>query len=323
MAHTLWAATEDGVIRFARSDDGWTQAEYSLTGHDVTCIAAQGACLLAGTLSGVFRSEDGGTTWQESSRGLTRSHLRWLEFHPEVQGLALAGTEPAAIFHTEDSGLNWRESPEITHLQQAGRWFLPYSPESGCIRGLAFHGERAYAAAEVGGALRSDDSGRTWRLTEGSQGVAEFSRPPEPFIHPDVHSVVTHPSSADRVYAPTGDGFYLTRDGGKTWRMRYDAYCRAVWVDPGDPNHLLLGPADDVDTNGRIEETLDGGTTWHMASEGVRTPWRNHMVERFRQVDGEVLAVLSNGKVLASPLTAISWRPVFPGLRPVRALTDL
>ncbi|MEX0788560.1 MAG: YCF48-related protein [Anaerolineales bacterium] len=322
MAHDLWAATGDGVVHFIRSDDGWTEAEHSLAGHDVTCITAQGEGLLAGTLSGVFRSEDGGSHWQESSRGLTRRHLRWLEFHPKVEGLALAGTEPAAIFHTEDSGLTWRESPEITQLQQAGGWFLPYSPESGCIRGLAFHGQRAYAAAEVGGALRSDDAGRSWRLTEGSQGKAEFERPPEPFIHPDVHSVVTHASSAARVYAPTGDGFYLTDDGGRRWRMRYDAYCRAVWVDPADPGHLLLGPADNVDANGRIEETHDGGATWQMASEGVRVPWRNHMVERFRQVDDEILAVLSNGKVLSSSLSSIVWRPALVGLTSVRALAD-
>jgi len=72
----------------------------------------------------------------------------------------------------------------------------------------------------------------------------------------------------------------------------YDCYCRAVWADPGDPHHLVLGPADGVDSDGRIEETTDGGDAWRDASQGLSVPWPEHMVERFAQVGGELLAVL-------------------------------
>lgn len=317
---TLWAATPQGVATFRRKEGGWSESGRAIPAMDVTCLAAQDLTLLAGTRSGMMRSEDGGATWEEADQGLTVKHLRWLEFHPDIHGVALAGTEPAAIFRTQDAGQTWRECPGVVVLRQAGGWFLPYSPESGCIRGLAFHGQRAYAAAEVGGALRSDDAGRTWRLAEGSQGKAEFERPPERFIHPDVHSIATHPSSPDRVFAPTGDGFYVSRDGGKTWDLRYDAYCRSVWVDPANPEHMLLGPADDVDHNGRIEATHDGGRSWDPASGGLRVPWRRHMVERFFQVDQELFAVLSNGRVLASPINPIAWEPALPELKSVRAL---
>ena len=53
----------------------------------------------------------------------------------------------------------------------------------------------------------------------------------------------------------------ITRDGGKTWKLFYDCYCRAVWVDPLDSEHIILGSADHVDSNGRIEESRDGGQT--------------------------------------------------------------
>jgi hypothetical protein len=185
---------------------------------------------------------------------------------------------------------------------------------------LAFHGQRVYAAAEVGGALRSDDEGRTWRLTRGSSGEAGFDPPPEPYIHPDVHSVSTHPSSPDLVFAPTGGGFYTSADGGVTWRSRYECYCRAVWADPADPQHLLLGPADDVDADGRIEETHDGGATWTPASSGLKVPWRKHMVERFADLEGELLAVLSNGHVLAASTEDLVWRRVLAEAGEVRAL---
>ena len=123
---------------------------------------------------------------------------------------------------------------------------------------------------------------------------------PEPLIYPDVHSISVHARSADLVLAPTGGGFYRSTDGGETWALLYDCYCRAVWVDPIDPQHMILGPADGVDRNGRIEMTTDGGRTWLPASAGLKVPWRNSMVERFTQVDDDLLAVLSNGELFSA-----------------------
>jgi len=168
------------------------------------------------------------------------------------------------------------------------------------VRGFAFHNSRAYAAVEVGGVLRSDDCGVHWKLAEGSDGNPDLHGPPEPWIYPDIHSVYVHPSSADLVFAPTGDGFYRSRDGGKTWKCLYDCYCRAAWVDPANADHILLVPADHVDLRGRIEETRDGGLTWRMSSGGLDVPWPRHMVERFTQIGADLFAVLSNGELLSA-----------------------
>jgi photosystem II stability/assembly factor-like uncharacterized protein len=127
------------------------------------------------------------------------------------------------------------------------------------------------------------------------------------------------------VFAPTGGGYYHSDDGGRTWRCLYDCYCRAAWVDPLDPLHALLGPADHVEKNGRIEETRDGGQTWRPASNGLNVPWPRHMVERFVPVDDELLAVLSNGEVIAAPLAARegpTWRTILPEVSGVNALSD-
>ena len=128
--------------------------------------------------------------------------------------MALVGTEPAAIHCWMGNG-PWRECPEVAQLRDALGWWLPYSPEAGCVRGFAFHGDRVYAAVEVGGLLRSDDGGRTWGLVEGSSGDPRAMA--EGGIHPDVHSVAVHPSSPDLVLAPTGGGFYQSEDGGGRW----------------------------------------------------------------------------------------------------------
>ena len=80
-------------------------------------------------------------------------------------GLRIRGTEPAAIFVSHNGALSWRECPEVARLRDEHGWMLPYSPQAGCVRGFTLHGTRAYAAVEVGGALRSDDGGTTWQVT--------------------------------------------------------------------------------------------------------------------------------------------------------------
>jgi hypothetical protein len=92
-------------------------------------------------------------------------------------------------------------------------------------------------------------------------------------------------------------------------------------VDPQNPDHIILGPADGVDRNGRIEETQDGGETWSMASNGLQVPWRRGMVERFFQTGDELFAVLSNGQLLGAQLSTLEWKRILPDIHNVNAIT--
>ena len=317
----LILATEHGIVICALKDKEWQESLHSLKDQHVTSVIVREGAILAGTEDGVFRSEDAGQTWKESSEGLTARHIRWTAFHPESSDLIFAGTEPANIFVSHNHGASWRACPEVAQLRDRFHWSLPYSPEAGCVRGFAFHGNRGYAAVEVGGVLVSDDGGETWQLAEGSDGQPDLQGPPEPLVYPDVHSLEVHPSSPELVSAPTGGGFYRSKDGGKTWTLFYDCYCRAVWVDPQDPDHIILGPADGVDRNGRIEESKDGGLTWSMASTGLDVPWRRGMVERFFQAGEELFAVLSTGQVLGASHATLEWKRILPDIDDVNALT--
>jgi photosystem II stability/assembly factor-like uncharacterized protein len=319
----LILATERGVVICERNGDDWHESLRELIDQHITSVIAREGVILAGTTNGIFRSEDEGQSWRETSNGLTTRHVRWMAFHPDVSDLEFAGTEPAEICVSHDGADSWRACPEVAQLRDRFKWSLPYSPEAGCVRGFAFHGSRVYAAIEVGGVLVSDDRGETWRLAEGSDGKPDLEGPPEPFVYPDVHSLEVHPSSQDLVYAPTGGGFYRSNDGGKTWKLFYDCYCRAVWVDPQNPDHMILGPAEGVDRNGRIEESRDGGETWSMASNGLQVPWRRGMVERFFQADDELFAVLSNGQLLHAPLSTLMWGRILPNITDVNAITQL
>jgi photosystem II stability/assembly factor-like uncharacterized protein len=317
----LILATASGLVVLERDSDDWRAVARGLTGRRATSVIAREGVILAGTTEGVFRSDDLGRSWEPASAGLSHPHVRWMAYHPDISDFEFAGTEPAAIFVSRDGAATWGERPEVARLRDAHGWFLPYSPEAGCVRGFAFHGQRAYAAVEVGGLLRSDDGGATWRLAGGSTGNPDFAVPAAPLIHPDVHSVEVHHTSPDLVFAATHSGLYRSADGGDTWARIYTGcYCRAVWIDAADPEHLILGPADSVDQNGRIEETRDGGRTWAPAAHGLDVPWRRHMVERFTQVGDELLAVLSNGELYAAPLATLEWRRILPELGGVAAV---
>lgn len=313
-------ATTNGLVIAEQDNQDWNISERVLQGKHLTSVIARQGVILVGSREGVMRSDDVGKTWRDASQGLSTKYVRWLAYHPDISDCELAGTEPANIFVSRDGANTWQTGAGVAGLRDQHNWFLPYSPEAGCIRGFAFHNARLYAAAEVGGALRSDDVGVTWRLCDGSDGNPDLEGPPAPFVYPDVHSIEVHPSSPDLVYAPTGGGFYTSQDGGATWDYKYECYVRAMWLNPNDAAHIILGPADNVDRNGRIEESRDGGETWQLASNGLTVPWRDSMVERFTGVDDNVFAVLSNGEVYVTARSALYWRRVLPEIQNAHAL---
>lgn len=316
MSNLVLVATARGLLVGERARGEWTQRTHALADRKITSVIAREGVILAGTTEGVFRSDDEGRSWQPASVGLDHAHVRWLAYHPAISDAEFAGTEPAGLFVSRDGARTWRACPEVAELRDALGWYLPYSPEAGCVRGFAFHGPRAYAAVEVGGALRSEDGGATWRLLD-----ERTTRRP---IHPDVHDIAVHPSSPEIVCAPTGGGFYCSEDGGLSWAARYPGcYCRAVWLDPSDPAHLILGPASSVGRGGRIEETRDGGRSWSAAMGGMDAPWPRHMVERFAQIGDELMAVLSNGELIAAPLATLAWRTVLPASAGAAAVTAM
>ncbi len=323
MDELVFLATDHGLFVCQKDGPDWRELRRGLTDQAVTSVIAREGVILAGTTRGIYRSDDLGRTWQAVNQGLDHLHVRWLAYHPDISDFEIAGSEPAGVYISRDGALTWRACPEVEEMRQEYGWSLPYSPAAGCVRGFAVLEGRAYAAVEDGCVLLSEDGGEHWQLAEGSRGFPDH-RPELHNIHSDVHSVEVHPFSPDLVFAPTGGGFYGSADGGKNWVLLYpNCYCRAVWLDPENPEHMLLGPADGVDRYGRIEETHDGGQTWQKASQGLSIPWSCSMVERFRQVGSQIFAVLSNGVVLAAEPDALEWRQVFESQPDVAALAAM
>ena len=322
MATYLYIVTTMGLFIAAQANGNWEVVRHTLKEKALTSITVSGGIILAGSAEGIWRSSDNGKSWHAANQNLTIQHVRWLAHTGHPQTTFLAGTEPAGIFVSQDGGQTWRDSPDVSKLRDANNWFLPYSPEAGCVRGFAAaksdeKQSRVYAAVEVGGVLISDDNGNTWRLVDGSDGNPDMYRDLGAMVHPDVHSITVHPSSPDLVTAATGGGLYRSTDSGRNWKNIYPSYIRAVWVDPADPQHIITGPADGVSRNGRIEESFDGGRNWRLASDGMMpTPWSSHMVERFVQLDNNLFGVLSNGELWVKDVGKAQWRRVLSELPP-------
>ena len=310
MPDRIYLATHEGLVICERASGKWQISERALGDQHVTSVIVRGKTILAGTKAGMQRSSDGGASWQTVNDGLTNQHIRWLAYNAETGETEFAGTEPAGIFSLRGGEDGWEAHAEVPTLRDEHGWMLPYSPEAGCVRGFSFHGQRVYAAVEVGGVLRSDDGGRSWALVPGSDGNPGLGQPPDSFVYPDVHDIAVHPADPELVFAPTGGGLYRSRDGGELWELLYDCYCRAIWLDADNADHIILGPADYVGAYGRIEQSHDGGQTWQLASEGQEVPWSNTMPERFAQVADELFAVLDDGHLLVSSLESLKWKRV-------------
>ncbi len=193
MKNSLCLAGTDGLILAERYGNTWKVAGKSLSGHSLSCVVAEGSLILVGTSSGLFRSADGGKNWRKVEGDIARAHLRWLASPREEGALYLAGTEPAGIYVSHDEGNTWVGCPEVERIRDNFGWYLPYSPEAGCVRGFTLsltdpHGGKVYAAVEVGGVLVSTDGGTSWKLVEGSDGSAGMERGSVPVTLTDVES---------------------------------------------------------------------------------------------------------------------------------------
>jgi len=224
-------------------------------------VAALGHAYGPNAERGVFRSKDGGATWQR------------ILFHDENTGAIDLAFEPgktntiyAAMLQTRrppwnvyppskgpGSGL-YRSSDGGDHWEPVTGHGLP-AEEVGRI-GIAFapgNPKRIYLIvdAKAGGLYRSDDSGQNWQLMSQDQRIWQRGW--------YFGEVSVDPKDADTVYIPNTT-VYRSRDGGKTFTAFKgapggDDY-HQLWIDPEEPRRMILGS-----DQGTIV-TRNGGETW-------------------------------------------------------------
>ncbi|MCA9737980.1 MAG: sialidase [Gemmatimonadetes bacterium] len=285
----VWVGTGEAHIRsnvsigagVFRSLDGgrtWTHMGLAETGRigririhprdpNTVYVAALGHLYGPQEERGVFRTRDGGETWDRVLFVDDSTGAYDLEMDPEDPSVLYASTwqmwirtwgrwsggPGSGIFATRDGGDTW------TRLEGNG---LP-EEHVGKI-GLAMSAAdpaRLYALIETnanravgdvdpqhGVLWRSDDRGRTWRIVSRehalNQRPAYYTR------------IVASPTDADVVYT-LATRFLVSRDGGESFqRGTPGGDHHDMWIDPLDPDRQIVGH------DGGVSITVDGGRQW-------------------------------------------------------------
>ena len=197
----IFAATYEGVFR---SDDGgttWKKIVRGLSEQTVRSFASNDVELYAGTTAGVFRSTNIGETWQPVSTGLTGAVVTAIK---EIRGFLLAGTLGSGIYRSADNGVTW----QLANTGLNARSLFNFVSRSGVVFTTSFDG---YSPGDriIPGVYRSADNGITWsRVLEDSIAVRNNRNP--------FFGLFT----SDRaLYAGAGNGHVWISQNGIAWQL--------------------------------------------------------------------------------------------------------
>ena len=266
---TSWG---NGVYRSVDAGSTWTHLGLEESRHigrvkvhpenpDVAYVAAQGNLWAPSETRGVYKTTDGGQTWEKVLYVGKYTGVVDLAMHPEDPDVLYAaayqrlrrtwgfngGGPNSGIYKTKNGGETWTEQTQGLPEGDKGRV---------AVTTTAAAPNRVYALvehAEKGGTFRSDDQGASW------QKVNDLNPRPMYYSH-----ITADPTNADRVYVMSTE-FYMSENAGRTFtqmptRPTYDVGVHSdhhtLWIDPSDPEHLYLAG------DAGLHESLDRGETY-------------------------------------------------------------
>jgi photosystem II stability/assembly factor-like uncharacterized protein len=259
----------DGIYKSVDGGKRWQNMGLAASEHvakilidprnsDVVYAASQGPLWAPGGDRGLYKTADGGATWERVLHVSDNTGITDIAFDPRDPdviyaasyqrrrhvGVLVAGGPESSIYKTTDAGSTWNELTRGIPSGDKGRIALAVSPQRpDVVYALVA------AADDKSGFFRSTDRGESWErrsdyIVVDPQYYGE--------IYPDPHRF-------DRVYA-VDVRLHVTDDGGRNFRRLSPRYVHvdhhAVVFDPKDPDYLMLG------NDGGIYETWDRGTSW-------------------------------------------------------------
>ncbi len=224
---------------------------------DVIYVAAQGPLWSAGGDRGLYKSTDGGETWNailqvSEHTGISEVHMD--PRNPDVLYATawqrrrhvwtfISGGPESAIYKSTDAGETWEKSQQGLPKGDLGRIGMDISPVNPDV---------LYAVVEASegeGTYRSTNRGASWHKQSSYATSGNYYQ-----------EIFASPHDVDRVFfMNTFAG--VSDDAGKTVRVLGEKSKHvdnhAMWFDPNDPDHYLMG------CDGGIYETWDDAENWH------------------------------------------------------------
>jgi photosystem II stability/assembly factor-like uncharacterized protein len=294
-AWSVESSTSGDLFRSVNGGRSWDVLP-GLHGKSIRALAlapSNPRVLVAGALDGVFRSRDGGDSWQRISP----------ENHAEIKNVESIAIDPA--------------NPDIIY---AGTWHLPWKTEDGGkswnnIKNGVIEDSDVFSiiidpanpavvfASACSGIYKSETAGSQFRKIQGIPFSARRTRVLQ--MDPVDHKVV---------YAGTTEGLWKTVDSGATWKRMTAAnvIVNDVLVDPGNSSRVLLAT-----DRGGVLASNDGGISFVPSNRGFAHRQVTSVVADIQ--DPAVLyAALINDKefggVFVSRDTGQAWRQISDGL---------
>ena len=260
----------NGIYKSINGGDSWkflglekTEKIHRVVLHpinpDIAYIAALGTTWGENPERGVFKTIDGGKTWQrilfvDEKTGCADlvmdptnpnkmfaamwEHRRWPWFFK-------SGGPGSGLYVTYDAGENWKRITEQDGLPpgELGRIGVAISQS---------HPDVVYALVEArkSALCRSNDGGKNWTIVNQSHNIN-----PRPFYYADIR---VDPHNENRVYS-LHTNLAVSEDGGRTFdriRSRIHSDHHALWIHPENGNFMIDG------NDGGVAISYDRGQTW-------------------------------------------------------------
>ncbi|MDH3247030.1 MAG: glycosyl hydrolase, partial [Saprospiraceae bacterium] len=223
---------------------------------DVAFVGVQGSPYAPTEERGVYRTLDGGSSWErilfvDSSSGVSslsmdpnNSRVLYAAFwdHQRMPWKVRSGGPGSGIWKTSDSGESWTQLSEGLPDSLMGKIGVVVSPASS---------SRVYAIIESqqGGLYRSDNSGRTWKLINEDRVLRARSWY---YMH-----IFAHPTDPDHVVVLNAPYLY-SLDGGKSFQQLPTPHGdnHDLWFHPDNPMITING------NDGGANVSYNGGRTW-------------------------------------------------------------
>jgi photosystem II stability/assembly factor-like uncharacterized protein len=299
----------DGVCVVTSEDGGqtWQQGNILPLAHAAARLsvspAAPDHAYLAAYEAGVYRTHDGGLTWQHLA-SYPSDYAHSVLMHPQAAATVFVGSEPATIFRSQDDGASWQECKSFRDVPEAKQWFFHSDTRASHVRDLRMAPHDAnclYAGIEVGGMVGSRDSAASWRQLPGT--------------HDDIHCIDLSAARPQTLYVATARGPYRSDDEGQHWALINEGLQRPYTL------HIAAAP-DDADvvlvtvsrSAGRHEPQFYRSSTAGQSWDLIESLGNDHdMVVAFdwdTSAPERVYAGTDSGKLYWSQDRGLSWAPI-------------